>query len=157
MILPTICDVALVPFGKIFYLPLPSGENALCISGYVDAENVKYRYTVPLIWHGKSEFALSPLDTSNLRGNAVIVDEAYVHVDPENVCESTDVCFIAGGELYVRLRSQDVGRGSLLNVTNGKISPIAENSKVGFSSWSVVGAIKQDRGLLFSHPLKAEE
>lgn len=152
MNIPVICDVSAVPHGKIFYLPLPSGGNALCVSGYVESENVKYNYTIPLYWHGQPKFTLDPFETSNLRGNAVIVDEAWVYVDPANACESTDICFVAGNDLYLRLRSQESSRGQLLNTATGKISAVAEPSKSGFSRWSVVGAIKQERDLLFAYP-----
>lgn len=152
MILPTICDVSAATFGSIFYHPLSSGGNALCISGYVESDNVKYRYAVPLYWPDQPKFTLDPLETSNLKGNAVIVDEACVCVDPANVCESTDICFVANNELYVRLRSHDSIRGSLLNTATGKIAPSTEHSKTGFSCWSVVGAHKVDRQKLFTHP-----
>ena len=152
MNLPTICDVSAVPFGKIFYLPLPSGGNALCVSGYVESENVKYNYTIPLYWHGQPKFTLDPIETSNLRGNAVIVDDAWVYVNPANASDSTHICFIAGSELYLRLRSQGSSRGQLLNTATGKLSPSTEYSKAGFSCWSVVGALKQDRQLLFAYP-----
>lgn len=152
MNLPTICDVSAVPFGKIFYLPLPSGGNALCVSGYVESENVQYNYTIPLYWHGQPKFTLDPFETSNLKGSAVIVDEAWVYVDPANACESTDICFIAGNELYLRLRSQGSSRGQLLNTVTGELSAFAAPSKSGFSCWSVVGALKQERHQLFAYP-----
>lgn len=150
--LPTICDVSAVPFGKIFYLPLPSGGNALCISGYVESENVKYNYTIPLNWYGHPQFALEPFETSNLKGSAVIVDEAWIYVDPANACESTDICFVTDNDLYLRLRSQGSSRGQLLNTTTGKLSAVTEPSKAGFTRWSVVGALKQERHLLFASP-----
>lgn len=152
MILPTVSQPSDVPFGQFFYLPLPTGGNALCVSAYVETDNVKYNYTVSISWDGRPDCALEIFETSMLSGNAVMVDEARFHVEPQNVCDSTDTCFISDNILYVRVRQGGAGRDQLLNTSTGELSVIAGPFRCGFSQWSVVGALKQERHQLFNPP-----